>query len=187
MPTDRREFCPGRRLRWKESGHPSEAFAEISSTGRSSPASPQFSSDPCESRSCADWPDSPFGASIFAEVSRRTWRTAGNGACTLRGNSACKEWNYVGTREWTLVGILFAGNHRRGLRIFRLRQRWVDGHLPCEQREVRFLRSATTFAQRALSQQSRWNVYGRDGKSGCVRRWLWHGRGRGRLQRRRLS
>ena len=71
--------------------------------------------------------------------------------------------------------------HRRRLRLSRLRQRWLDGHLSGQQREKRLLHARSATAQCSLSQQPRRHVYRRHAKSrpGC--RWLWP-----RCRRRRL-
>ena len=63
------------------------------------------------------------------------------------------------------------------LRLPRLRQRRLDGHLPGQQRPLRFLPAAQAAAQRALPKQSRRHVHRRDreGRRGRRRRsaWAW--------------
>src|SRR5262249_3179998 len=60
--------------------------------------------------------------------------------------------------------------HRRGMRLPRLRQRWLDGHLSRQQRTVRFFHAVTVAAQRALSEQPRWHIYRCD-RQGRSARW----------------
>ena len=73
-----------------------------------------------------------------------------------------------------------------GVRLPRLRQRRLDGHLPREQRPLRLLQAEGAAAQRALPQQPRRHVHRRDREGRRGRRHLRHGRGRRRLRQRRL-
>src|ERR1700730_7513762 len=89
--------------------------------------------------------------------------------------------------ERAVGGIFFAGNDRSGLCVFRLRSRRLDGYLSGEQREVRFSYAESAAAQRAVPEQSRRNIHGRDGKGWRRGRRLRNGRGCGGLRRRWLA
>jgi len=60
-------------------------------------------------------------------------------AISFRGSPSRKEWDQVGSLQRKIARKISSGKLRSGLRISRLRQRWVDGHLPGKQREMRFL------------------------------------------------
>src|SRR5882762_6456786 len=61
------------------------------------------------------------------------WQTA------VRRNSFRKNRNLLATRERTFSRVLHSRNDGRRLRVSGLRQRRVDGYLPRQQRQMRFL------------------------------------------------
>src|SRR6267378_5824454 len=81
---------------------------------------------------------------------------------TLRGSALSRKRTHLAPRERPLAGLLLARDDRGGLRLSRLRQRRLDGHLSGEQRQVRFVHTGSATAQCALPQQSGWHVYRRD-------------------------
>src|SRR5580693_2206801 len=54
----------------------------------------------------------------------------------VRDRSAIGERNLLASLQWALAGILPARNDRGWLCLSRLRQRWLDGYLSGQQREV---------------------------------------------------
>src|SRR6266403_3702906 len=118
----------------------------------------------------------------FSEAaSRKKWQCSRNKTHVIRGSSGGEKRNHLAACEWPLGKLLPAGNYGSGLRLYGLRQRRLDGHLPGEQRTLRFLRSKATAAKRTLQEQSRRHVHGCNGTSGSRRRRIWDGRGGWRL------
>ena len=95
--------------------------------------------------------------------------------------------HHLDTYRRQICGKTSARDQRSRLRISRLRQRWMDGHLSREQRQGGVLRSSAAAAQCALPQQSRRNIHRRDGESWGGWGRLRHGCCRGRLRRRWFS
>src|SRR6516164_3377144 len=103
------------------------------------------------------------------------------GAISLRRDSGGKERHSLGAFERQIARKISARNHRGGLRVFRLRQRRVDGYLFGEQRQMRFLYAGPAAAQRTLQKQPVWQRYRRHRESWSGRRRIRPGRSGGRL------
>ena len=114
-------------------------------------------------------------------------------ACALRSIPAFIELPpaetgiQLGPRERDVAGALPARDLRTGLRVPRLRQRRLDGHLPGELGPGRLLHAEDAAAQRALQEQSRRHVHRRHREGRRAGRHLRHGRRGRRLRQRRLS
>src|SRR5205807_8490442 len=81
-------------------------------------------------------------------LTQRVPRSVGRGRCCPRDSARCLSYqrsgsfllrttalgkrNYLETRERALPRHVSAGDNGRGLRVSRLRRRWLDGHLPGE-------------------------------------------------------
>src|SRR5499427_843132 len=94
----------------------------------------------------------------------------GGGAISLRRDSSGKERHSLGAFEREIAREISARNHRGGLRVFRLRQRRVDGYLFGEQRQMRFPYAGPAAAQRTLQKQPGWHLYRRNRESWSGRR-----------------
>ena len=77
-------------------------------------------------------------------------RGGSRSAPAVRGDPAGNQRNPLGPRQRRIARALPARDHGPGLRVSRLRQRRLDGHLPGQQRPVRFLQARQSpFATRS--------------------------------------
>jgi hypothetical protein len=132
-----------------------------------------------------------FPAGTAASDAPREWAWALGArsiiAARLRGDSSLPQRNHLGPHRGQVSCQAPARDQRRGLRLPRLRQRRLDGHLPGQQRQGRLLLPSEAAAERPLPQQPGRHLHrcDREGRRGRGR--LWHGGGRRRLQQRRIT